>query len=211
MLRVGMVGRPSLSRVPVLVRDAVEADAAALALLWRDVLATPRMDGAESPAAATRRGIQRATGDPFSRIVVAEVDGEVAGCAYLRLASVSPVVEQPVMHLSHLQVDSRCTRQGVGQALVDAGVAWAEQHGVDGIVAAPSANDREANRFLARLGLSSVAVLRGASVAAVRGKLPSPAPVAARQPGRSTRTGRSVGHVVAARRSQRRRRGEVVL
>jgi GNAT superfamily N-acetyltransferase len=197
-----------LSRVPVQVRDAVEADAAAVALLWSDLLTAPRVDAMEPPAAAARRGIVRAQEDPTTRIVVAEVDGEVAGCAYLRLASVSPVVEQPVMHLSHLQVDSRRTRQGVGRALVDAGVAWAEQSGVDGIVAAPVANDREANRFLARLGLSSVAVLRGASVAAVRGKLPSAAPVAARQPGRA---GRSVGHVVAARRSQRRRRGEAVV
>jgi GNAT superfamily N-acetyltransferase len=197
-----------LSRVPVQVRDAVAGDAAALASLWGEMLTAHRCEATESPDATTGRAIDRAAADPCARIVVAESDGEVTGCVYLRVASVSPLVEQPVMHLSHLHVDGRRTRQGIGRALVEAAVAWAEQCGVEGIVAAPGANDREANRFLARLGLSSVAVLRGASVASVRSKLPAVAPVAARQPGRA---GRSVGDVVAARRTQRRRRGEVTI
>ena len=197
-----------MSRVPVHVRDAVEDDAAALALLWGELLAAHRVDASEQPDVTTGRAIARASVDPCTRIVVAESEGEVVGCVYLRLAGVSPLVDQPVMHLSHLQVDSRRTRRGVGRALVEVAVSWAEANGVEGMVAAPVANDREANRFLARLGLSSVAVLRGASVASVRSKLPAVAPVAARQPGRA---GRSVGHVVAARRTQRRRRGEVVL
>ncbi|WP_238993545.1 GNAT family N-acetyltransferase [Nocardioides caldifontis] len=194
--------------MPVQVRDAVAGDAGALALLWAEMLTAHRSDGVEQPDVTTARAIARAADDPCARIVVAVTDGEVTGCVYLRIASVSPLAEQPVMHLSHLQVDTRRTRQGIGRALVDAAVAWAEQSGVEGIVAAPGANDREANRFLARLGLASVAVLRGATVVAVRSKLPTAPPVAARQSGRN---GRMVGHVVAARRSQRRRRGEVVL
>jgi GNAT superfamily N-acetyltransferase len=197
-----------LSRVPVQVRDAVVGDAAALVSLWGEMLTSPRSEAVAQPVATTSRAIARAAADPFARVVVVETEGEVAGCVYLRIASLSPLAEQPVMQLSHLQVDTRRTRQGIGRALVEAAVAWAEESSVEGIVAAPVANDREANRFLARLGLSSVAVLRGASVAAVRSKLPAAPPVAARQPGR---TGRSVGHVVAARRSQRRRRGEVAL
>src|SRR5688500_5202830 len=63
----GMVGRPSLSRVPVHVRDAVEADAAALALLWSDLLNAPRVDVTESPATAARRGIVRAQEDASTR------------------------------------------------------------------------------------------------------------------------------------------------
>jgi hypothetical protein len=54
---------------------------------------------------------------------------------------------------------------------------------------------------MARLGLGQMAVVRGASTAALRAKLPVETPAAARV---GSRTHRSVGHVLAQRRSLRR-------
>ena len=57
--------------------------------------------------------------------------------------------------------------------------------------------------FLARLGMSMVAHLRGGSVPALRARVAHAPSAVVRQKGRG---GRSVGQVVAARRSQRRAR-----
>jgi hypothetical protein len=54
---------------------------------------------------------------------------------------------------------------------------------------------------MARLGLSQVAVMRAATVSTLRAKMPVEPPAAARV---GTRSHRSVGQVLAQRRSQRR-------
>ena len=106
---------------------------------------------------------------------------------------------------------SRSTRASprteVGSSLLEAAVTWAEQKGIGTLLAATGGNDRETNRFMARLGLGQVAVLRGSSVAALRARLPHDPSAAAR--GR-TRRSRNVGQVVAMRRSQRRARNRDV-
>jgi N-acetylglutamate synthase-like GNAT family acetyltransferase len=190
-----------VSRAPVLVRDAVSSDASVLCLLWQELLVAPGPDisgGSAEQAVVT--SIARATQDPSSRILVAETDGDVVGCAYLRTGHVSPVHEESVVHVSHLQVLPDAVA-GVDRALVEAALSWAEHRGVDTVVAATSATDRDANRFFARLGLAQVAVLRGASVCALRARLPHDPAAPARAAARGQR---SVGQVVAARRSQRR-------
>ena len=48
---------------------------------------------------------------------------------------------------------------------------WAEELGSPHIVASVAANARESNRFLARLGMSQVAVVRATTVTALKGKL----------------------------------------
>jgi GNAT superfamily N-acetyltransferase len=141
--------------------------------------------------------------DPAGRILVAERDGEVVGCALLRMVQVSPFYDEPVLRVSHLQVDPAHSRKGAGSALVESALTWAEQQGVEGILVASPVNDRDANRFMARIGLAQVAGLRGAAVTALRARLPHDPSVAARQ---AARQGRNVGQVVAARRSQRRAR-----
>jgi N-acetylglutamate synthase-like GNAT family acetyltransferase len=190
-----------VSRAPVLVRDAVNSDASVLCLLWEELLLAPAGDHAgRSPEQAVADSIVRALEDPSSRIVVAESDGSVVGCAYFRTGRVSPVHEESVVHVSHLQVLPD-TLDGVDRAIVESALSWAENRGVDTVVAATSANDRNSNRFFARLGLAQVAVLRGASVCTLRGHLPHDPAAPARA---GTRSRRSVGQVVAARRSQRR-------
>jgi GNAT superfamily N-acetyltransferase len=191
--------------MPVHVREAVEGDALALSTLWADLVPHPGADSVgDRPAEVAAKAVVRVAAEDLGRIVVAEIDGEVVGCAFLRVGLVSPLEEGRVVQLSHLQVAEGSERQGVASALVEASVAWAEQTGVESVLAAVPQNHREANRFLARLGMSPVASLRGGSVATLRARMPVvPAFAASRQGGRA---GRNVGQVVAMRRSQRRAR-----
>ena len=63
----------------------------------------------------------------------------------------------------HLQVIEGFRRHGVGRALMEATVSWAEETVASHIVAAASATSRDANRFMARLGLTQMAVVRGST------------------------------------------------
>jgi GNAT superfamily N-acetyltransferase len=194
--------------MPVLVRDAVESDASPLCALWADLLLKPVGDDGSSPEDAAAGAVARIAADETCRILVAEIEGSVVGAAYLRIASLSPLQTERVIHVSHLQVDPDFVRNGVGRSLMEVAATWAEQCGIDALVTATAVNDREANRFMARYGMAQIAVLRGSSVAGLRARLPLDPSTAARVGGRS---GRTVGQVVAVRRSQRRARGSDVV
>ena len=101
----------------------------------------------------------------------------------------------------HLQVIEEFRRHGVGRALMEATVSWAEETDASHVVAAASATSRDANRFMARLGLAQMAVVRGADGAGAAGQAARGAPAAARV---GSRTHRSVGQVLVQRRSMRR-------
>ncbi len=193
-----------MSRMPVLVRDAVDADASKICGLWTGPLHRPEVDERTSREVEAAEGIARTAREPLARILVAEVDDALLGCAHLRIAHVSPIRSERVLLVNHLQVAKHAERLGVGRALLEAAVSWAEHEGVPSLLAPAAANDREANRFLARLGMAQVAVLRGAKVAALRARLPGDPSAMVRG---ATRTSRTVGQVVALRRSQRRSRG----
>ena len=189
--------------MPVHVRDASESDAAAVSALWSELVGLPGAEtvGGDPPEALVAKAVVRYSADDSGRIVVAEIDGTVVGCGFMSIGVATPLDEGRVVHLSHVKVAAGFGRQGVGSALVEATLTWAEQHGLDSVVTSVPTHDREVNRFLARLGMTPAASLRAASVAALRVRLPHDPSVVARQSGRMSR---SVGQVVAARRYQRR-------
>ncbi len=108
------------------------------------------------------------------------------------------------------QGEARCALRVVEGALfvlsgvmgVEVGTArvWkrAEELGIGHVATAAPAGSRNGNRFMARLSLGPLAVVRVASTHAVRAKLTALAPRAKR-----SNTGRPVGQVLAARRSLR--------
>ena len=89
-------------------------------------------------------------------------------------------------------------RHGVGRALMEAAVTWAEERGAAYVATAAAAGSRDANRFLARLALGPRATLRMAPTTAVRAKLTTRRTPATRAPGRH------LTQVLAVRRSLRR-------
>jgi GNAT superfamily N-acetyltransferase len=187
-------------RNPVQVRNASPDDAEALVEIW----GTGRHTGQEGAPPVLHEAVAavaRIAADPDQRLLVALLDDRVAGAAHLSRGSLTPIHEDAAVFVNHLQVLDRCRRHGVGRALMEAAVTWAEEKGTPHVVAAAAVSSRDSNRFMARLGLGQIAVVRGASVASLRAKLPVEPPAAARV---STRNHRSVGQVLVQRRSLRR-------
>jgi GNAT superfamily N-acetyltransferase len=189
-------------RSPVHIRDASPADADALVEVWGGIVGRHgERDDVPLPRDEAVASLARIAADPDQRLLVAHLDDQVAGAVHLARAPLSPIHGDHAIFVMHLQVLEDFRRHGVGHALMEATVTWAEEKNTGHVVAAASVSSRDANRFMARLGLGQMAVVRGASTAALRAKLPVETPAAARV---GSRTHRSVGHVLAQRRSLRR-------
>lgn len=158
-----------MTRCPVLVRDAVPDDAPALLAIWNDFNADSAR--AELARAETERAVVRLETDPSERLLVAVLDGEPVGVAHLRRAPISPIHEEDAVHVGYLHVLSGFRRRGVGKQLLETAVDWADAKDSKHIVASVAATARDSNRFLARLGLGQVAIVRASTVLSLRSKL----------------------------------------
>lgn len=184
-------------RSAVLVRDAAVDDLESL----RTIFGTdsgPELDEKPGEGACAIASI---AADPDQRLVVAGHDGRVVGAAHLVRAPLSPLQSAMAVHVAHLHVLEGSRRRGVGTALIEAAVSWAEEKDTDHVLVAASVSSRDANRFLARLGLTQLAVVRAASVTTLRAKLPVDPPPVCHGDNRHQRT---VGQILARRRSMRR-------
>ena len=207
-------------RSPLTLRRAEHEDAEALVELWEGVM---RKASREDQVADARRIIADCASSSECCIVVAEVDGVVAGSVYLCATTVTPVNLEPVVQAVHPHVAPRFQGRGVGKALIEAAVTYAEDRGIAHVASAAMAGSRDANRFMARLALAPLATLRLAPTSAVRAKLaalqphrgrPQPAPhpgagrppLAAAQPRRDARPGRRLSAVSRPGRPARARR-----
>ena len=187
-----------MTRATISVRDASEADTPVLARLWHDAL---RPGTAEEQAGDLLAVLAATATEPRERLVVVECDGLVAGAAFLQAGTVSALNLDPVVHLVSTQVLEEFRRHGAGTALVEAAVAFAEQLGIAHVAVGAAAGSRDANRFMARLGLAPVALVRIGSTAGVRSRLS-----ALRRAGRQGQGTRHLDRVLAARRLSRRDR-----
>ncbi len=160
-------------RAAVAVREARPEDMPDLLDLWRELREhTPRRTGrAPDALAATEARYTEAMRNPGCRLVVAECGGELIGMVLLCVGSATSIVDTPAVEMTHMVVSSRHRRLGAGKALVAAAAAYAEDLGLDQVVTSARPQDREANRFYARLGFGPVVVRRVASVSALRRQL----------------------------------------
>jgi GNAT superfamily N-acetyltransferase len=162
--------RWAVARNPVHVRDALPEDAEVLVAMWQrntdagTRLAEPSVDSAE-------RSIGHLALDPGQRLLLAELDHQVVGVAHLMRTPVSPLHEETTVRVGHMLVDCEHRRRGIGRALLAEAVAWADEKQSQHLLVVVSAAAREANRFLARLGLASVATVRAARVGALQERL----------------------------------------
>lgn len=187
-----------MSRCPLVIRDATPDDVPGLREVMTSVPLEQLDETRPQEAAAA---VARAAADPDQRLLVAVQNAVVVGAVLLVRAPLTPLRSDAALHLLHLHVREDARRHGVGRALVEAAVSWAEEKDIQCVLAAAPVGSRDANRFLARLGLAQVATVRAASVSALRAKLPVEPPAAARV---GSRNSRNVGQVLARRRSLRR-------
>ncbi|MDQ4054555.1 MAG: GNAT family N-acetyltransferase [Actinomycetota bacterium] len=183
-----------MSRSLVSLRVAGLSDAPALAELWADAL---RRADPQDHLCDVELIIKASSASPEQRVVVAEYDGEVAGAVLLRVSTLTALNLEPTVQAVSPHVFPQFRRRGIGQALMDSAVSYAEEIGVGHIATAARTASRDANRFMARLALGPHATMRIAPTHVVRAKL------AAQRPAPTTST-RQLTRVLAARRSMRR-------
>ena len=186
-----------MSRTPVTVRVAEASDVAPLRELWGDILRRGALDEQLADVAGI---VSTARSREDRCVVVAEVDGEVAGAVYLEATTFTPLNLEPAVLAVSPHVFQQFRRKGVGSALMEAACRFAEQHGISHVQTAAAAEARDANRFMARLSFAPQATLRAATTSAVRARLPQ-----ARQVTQAATSRQRIDRVLAARRIRRER------
>jgi GNAT superfamily N-acetyltransferase len=159
-----------VARNTVHVRDALPEDAHVLVDMWRGSTETSGRLAAPDVESA-QRAIGHLALDADQRLVVAETHDEVAGVAYLVRAPLSPIHEEATVRVNHLFVAEGHRRRGVGRALLGAAAAWADEKQIGHLMVNVSAAARDANRFLARLGIVSIATVRAVRVCTLQERL----------------------------------------
>jgi GNAT superfamily N-acetyltransferase len=183
-----------MSRTQVVLRRADLSDAPFLVDLWRD--ACRRAEHHEQ-VGDIEVLIKTAEESSEQRLVIAEYAGEPAGAVLLRLDTVTPMNPEPCLQVLSPHVTQAMRRKGVGRSLIEAALTFAEELNCGQLATAVDSGSRDANRFMARLGLGPRATLRIAPTATVQSK------VGLAAPGRAP-AGRQLGQILAARRSMRR-------
>jgi GNAT superfamily N-acetyltransferase len=193
-----------MSRQPVSMRQATIADVPFLVELWS--LALRRADR-QDQVHDLESIVKEAAESSESRLLIAEYDGEPAGAVLLRVTPMTPLNLEPTVQALAPHVTPSFRGKGIGSALMESAVLWAEDLGIGHITTAAASSSRSGNRFMARLSLGPQAVLRAGTTHVVRGKLAALQPATRRTSERSA-SRRHLGQVLAARRQLSRRTSE---
>ena len=162
---------------------------------------THRIEGGTTPEAAQRLALDGTLRNALQRndvvAFIAFVDSRPAGYLVLSDSTRSLIVDSPCVSIDMLYVDPAHRRLGVGRSLLSAASRYADRQGAEHVASLVPAQDRDANRFFARLGFAPETVRRVTSSATLQRKLagePRPARLA-------------IDQVMARRRDLRLRRG----
>jgi GNAT superfamily N-acetyltransferase len=188
-----------MSRTQVVLRAATADDVSFLVDLWADTLRPAALDLRLGDLTSI---IDQASRTSLQRLVIAEYDAQPAGAVLLQVGTVSALNLEPAVQVISPTVVPALRRHGVGRALIEAALTFADERGVATIATAVGSGARDSNRFMARLALSPLATYRVAPTSAVRARLRGQRPV----PVTVGSNGRQITRVVAARRSLRRSR-----
>lgn len=126
------------------LRDAQPGDAAALSRLLGE------LDYPTSPERAAER-IQRIAADPATLLIVAELEGELAGFGALHVQNLVER-DEPGCEVAGLVVGERFRRQGIGELLMQALESEARERGGRYLVLNTAHRRADAHAFYEALG-----------------------------------------------------------
>ena len=163
-----------MSRVNVRVRPAEIADVDGLVELTRSIdvragtFSGKPLEDAAAGHLAKRFAEILDEGERRLLVAVDDSTSQIVGLLVAKLDEIGAIEITPVLHITHLLVNPRHRRRGVGRALLAAGVHLADELGLDRVLGTAASGSREANRYLARLGFAPLVVHRVASTATLR-------------------------------------------
>lgn len=127
-----------------IIRDAVIADAEALAKLNREEM------GYDFPVERTQETLRALLASPRNKILVAENRGQVLG--YVHLEDYDLLYAPHMKNVLGIAVAGKVRRQGVGKALLQAGEEWARQTGAAAVRLVSGETRKGAHAFYQSLG-----------------------------------------------------------
>lgn len=136
---------------------------------------THRVETGTTPEAAQRLALDGTLRTALQRDDIAAfmafVEDQAVGYVVLADSTRSLLVTSPCVSIDMLFVHPDVRRQGVGKALLSAAIRHADLEGVEYLASAVPAQNREANRFFARLGFAPETVRRVTSTVTLQRKL----------------------------------------
>ena len=160
-----------MGKTAVTVRRVERGDHSAFIEMW----IAHRIEGGTTPEAAQRLALdgtlRRALERPDICAFIGDVDGVPAGYLVLADSTRSLLVDSPCVSIDMLYVTPELRRSGVAKALIGATSKYADRQGAEHVASAVPAQDRDANRFFARLGFAPETMRRVISVAALQRRL----------------------------------------
>lgn len=165
-----------MSRGCVRVRTAEHADVEGLAALITSIdTAAGVFSGRallDADVEHVKQRLREVLEQAVRTLLVAVDDAlEIIGLLVLKPDEIGAIDLTPAVHVTHLMVAPRHRRRGVARALLAAAVHFADERGIDRVLASAASGSREANRYLARLGFAPLVVHRVASTATLRRSL----------------------------------------
>jgi GNAT superfamily N-acetyltransferase len=121
--------------------------------------------------AASEDRVAVALARPGVRAYLAVTDSQPVGYIVLTRGPLSFLSESQCVSIDEMFVLPEARRSGAARALLNAAATYADRLGADQIASSVPAQDREANRFFARLGFSSDVVRRVTTTIALRRKI----------------------------------------
>lgn len=143
-----------------MIRLAREADARRIGQLWREMVDyhaqfdQSTFRAAENGAELYVRRLLERLGDPQSRLLVAEAEGQVAAYASAMIADITTEMFQPLRCglLADIYVSQPYRRRGLGRALVERLCLWFRDREVTHFEWHVSANNQAALAFWEAIG-----------------------------------------------------------
>ena len=143
-----------------MIRRATEADVDAIGALWEKLalyhcaLDPDLPQPADNGGALYAQRIRSRLNDSHTRVLVAEVDGQVVGFVLGVLVDYVPEMFRQQMggFLADIYVDDAHRTRGIGRALVDKLAEWFRAHGIDYYEWYVAANNPTARAFWAAQG-----------------------------------------------------------
>jgi len=151
----------------IVVREAVLEDLGALLPLWEDI--HPGQSSLSVDSLEARISMS-STNENF-RVLTAWDGDKAVGIALISIAEVGTWVEMPSLQISGLHVHKSSRHRGVAKALLNSALGYADVWGCHNIMASVPPQEREANRFFARLGFAPIATRRICDTAQLRKKI----------------------------------------
>lgn len=159
-----------MTRANARVRPATAEDVPALAGLVGAIESadTARAAGTDRSAELHRCFVDMLESSDRTVLVATDDAGDVTGLVSTRLDEVGAFDLTPVLHVTHLLVAPKQRRRGIGRALLAAVVHLAADADIENVLTTSTANSREGNRYLARIGFAPLVVHRIAPVSVLR-------------------------------------------